>query len=85
MEARPFTLILWIEWLAKLFPLLYLLITDLLITLVYNACMIVRRHGDSSVLARSARKLVAYSEGVEVELGYIKVIASGIYSRKPRI
>ena len=78
-------LILWIEWLAKLFPLLYLSITNLLIMLVYNAYMIIRRHGDSSVPARSAGKLVAHSKGIEVKLGHIKVIASGIYSRKPRI
>jgi hypothetical protein len=85
MEACPFTLILWIEWLAKLFPLLYLLITNLLIMLVYNTCIIIRRHRDSSVPAHSARKLVAYSKEVKVELGHIKVIASGIYSRKPCI
>jgi hypothetical protein len=53
--------------------------------LIYNTCIIIRRHGDFSVLARFTRKLVAYSKEIEVKLGYIKVIASGIYSRKPRI
>jgi hypothetical protein len=53
--------------------------------LVYNTCIIIRRHGDFSVPACSAGKLVAYSKGIKVELGHIKVIASGIYSRKPYI
>jgi hypothetical protein len=53
--------------------------------LIYNTYIIIRKHGDSFILAYSARKLVAYSKEVKVELGHIKVIASGIYSRKPRI
>jgi hypothetical protein len=53
--------------------------------LVYNTYIIIRKHGDSFILARSIGKLVAYSKGVSIELVYIKVIASGIYSRKPRI
>jgi hypothetical protein len=53
--------------------------------LVYNIYIIIRRHGDFSILAYSTRKLVAYSKEVKVKLGHIKVIASGIYSRKSHI
>ena len=69
----------------KLFPLLYLLIINLLIILIYNTYIIIRRYGDSSIPIRSTGKLVVYSKEVGIELAYIKVIASGIYSRKPRI
>jgi hypothetical protein len=53
--------------------------------LIYNTYIIIRRHEDSSILARSTRKLVAYSKEIKVKLGHIKVIASGIYNRKPYI
>jgi hypothetical protein len=53
--------------------------------LIYNIYIIIRKHRDFSILARFTRKLVAYSKEVKVKLGYIKVIASGIYNRKPRI
>jgi hypothetical protein len=53
--------------------------------LIYNTYIIIRRHGDSSILACFTRKLVAYSKEVKVELGHIKVIALEIYSRKPYI
>jgi hypothetical protein len=53
--------------------------------LIYNTYIIIRRHGDFSILARSTRKLVAYFKKVKVKLGHIKVIALGIYSRKSRI
>ena len=47
--------------------------------------IIIRRHGDFSILACFTGKLVAYSKEISIELAYIKVIASGIYNRKPRI
>ena len=53
--------------------------------LIYNIYIIIRRYKGFSILALFTRKLVAYSKEVNIELVYIKVIVSGIYSRKPYI
>ena len=66
----------------KTIPLLYLLITNLLIIFVYNIYIIIRKYRDFSILVYFTRKLIAYSKEVSIKLAYIKVIVSGIYNRK---
>jgi hypothetical protein len=75
MEARSFILILWIERFAKLFPWLYLLMANILIMLIYNIYIIIRRQKDSSALAYFAGESMVYSRGHGVELAYTKGIA----------